>query len=81
MLLTNCFVNFLAQGSLSGILRLPLQTQELGRLMHMVRHGVGSFSYMRSLCHLGWETVSHIVLWGALVPLSLPCVMVLCGFL
>lgn len=43
--------------------------------MHMVRHGVGSFSYTRSLCHLGWETVSHIVLWDALVPLSLPCVV------
>lgn len=53
MLLPNCFVNFLAQGSLSGILRLPLQAQELGGLMHMVRHGVGSFSYTRSLCHLG----------------------------
>lgn len=80
MQLPNCFVNFLAQGSLSGILRLPLQAQELGGLMHMVRHGVGSFSYTRSLCRLGWETVSHIVLWGALVPLSLPASWFLCYF-
>lgn len=76
MLLLNCFVNFLAQESLSGILRLPLQAQELGGLMHMVRHGVGSFSYTHSLCHLGWEdSLPHCTL-GCSGSSQSSCVMV-----
>lgn len=76
MLLPCCFVNSLAWEALSGILRLPLQAQELGRWVHTARQVGGSFSYPQLVPPELWTVRLACCILHAPVPLSLPCGLV-----